>query len=297
MIYGMRKRIALLGSVICVAALLPGSAQAATPSPLVKITLEGGYIQHVYLNARAPKLIVYPDGRVLLSREINPYVFGMREARVTRSTASALARKLSTALVTPKGGWGEIMVSDMSSTRIVLNIPGRKASSVDVFDPSIPVRNPSTALKKARANLATALAAFVKSAKGTAQYKPTQYEAWTDEMSIAGDGVMLANPAALLCFNEGGTDSPAVEGESGTYCVLPSGERVEQWEHYRAMLEVLPQFPGETSSSPCTVVKSSDVTKEFAKIGDDGRWMMANGSLVRVLMRPVLPGEKACARF
>lgn len=44
----------------------------------------------------------------------------------------------------------------------------------------------------------------------------------------------LANPASVYCVDQGGTLIP-VETSAGTSndCLLPSGERIDEWELYR----------------------------------------------------------------
>lgn len=46
--------------------------------------------------------------------------------------------------------------------------------------------------------------------------------------------VGLANPASVYCLEKGGKLSP-VETTAGTSndCVLPSGERIDEWDLYR----------------------------------------------------------------
>lgn len=44
----------------------------------------------------------------------------------------------------------------------------------------------------------------------------------------------LANPAAVYCVEQGGErDTLRENGVNVTYCVLPSGERVDEWSYYR----------------------------------------------------------------
>ena len=45
----------------------------------------------------------------------------------------------------------------------------------------------------------------------------------------------LANPASVFCVEQGGTLEivDEAEGQVG-YCNLPDGQRIEEWEYYRA---------------------------------------------------------------
>ena len=49
------------------------------------------------------------------------------------------------------------------------------------------------------------------------------------------DGVGLANPASVFCVEQGGTLEivDEADGQVG-YCNLPDGQRIEEWEYYRA---------------------------------------------------------------
>ena len=42
----------------------------------------------------------------------------------------------------------------------------------------------------------------------------------------------LANPASVFCVRQGGTLRPQPDGR--TYCRLPSGRVVEEWDYFRA---------------------------------------------------------------
>jgi putative hemolysin len=45
----------------------------------------------------------------------------------------------------------------------------------------------------------------------------------------------LPNPASVFCEQEGGTveiETDSAGGQTG-FCVLPSGERVDEWQYYR----------------------------------------------------------------
>jgi len=44
----------------------------------------------------------------------------------------------------------------------------------------------------------------------------------------------MANPAAVYCVQQGGELETVTENEERvTYCQLPNGERVEEWDYYR----------------------------------------------------------------
>lgn len=52
-------------------------------------------------------------------------------------------------------------------------------------------------------------------------YKKTEYQ-------------MVSNPAAVYCVQqEGKLDTITEDSQRITYCELPNGERVEQWQFYR----------------------------------------------------------------
>ena len=52
--------------------------------------------------------------------------------------------------------------------------------------------------------------------------------------SVAGPTAAwaLANPASVFCVRQGGTLRPQPDGR--TYCRLPSGRVVEEWDYFRA---------------------------------------------------------------
>jgi putative hemolysin len=49
------------------------------------------------------------------------------------------------------------------------------------------------------------------------------------------DDVGMANPASVYCEEQGGTVEivDEADGQVG-YCNLPDGQRIEEWEYYRA---------------------------------------------------------------
>ena len=49
------------------------------------------------------------------------------------------------------------------------------------------------------------------------------------------DGTGMANPASVYCEEQGGTVEivDEADGQVG-YCNLPDGQRIEEWEYYRA---------------------------------------------------------------
>lgn len=50
----------------------------------------------------------------------------------------------------------------------------------------------------------------------------------------ANKPLSMANPAAVYCVQQGGELDTVTENEERvTYCVLPNGDRVEQWDYYR----------------------------------------------------------------
>ncbi|WP_114766999.1 putative hemolysin [Vibrio rhodolitus] len=52
-------------------------------------------------------------------------------------------------------------------------------------------------------------------------YKKTEYQ-------------MASNPAAVYCVQQDGKlETVTEQSQRMTYCVLPDGSRVEQWEYYR----------------------------------------------------------------
>ncbi|KGY14056.1 hemolysin [Vibrio tubiashii] len=56
----------------------------------------------------------------------------------------------------------------------------------------------------------------------------------TEPNSTEKQHVSMANPAAVYCVQQGGELDTVTENEQRvTYCVLPNGDRVEQWDYYR----------------------------------------------------------------
>lgn len=54
-----------------------------------------------------------------------------------------------------------------------------------------------------------------------------------DEYEVKGY-TSMANPAAVYCVQQGGELEAVTENEQRlTYCLLPNGDRVEEWDYYR----------------------------------------------------------------
>lgn len=76
-------------------------------------------------------------------------------------------------------------------------------------------------------NMAKAAAAAVAVAAVTAGCQTTQ----TEEMPMVG----MPNPASVWCIEKGGRLEIVKDktGSESGVCVLPSGERVDEWELFR----------------------------------------------------------------
>jgi hypothetical protein len=112
-------------------------------------------------------------------------------------------------------------------------------------------------------------------------------------------GSSLANPASVFCASMGGTVSiqDTDNGQIGL-CNFADGTTIEEWAYYRAEAPKLGQWPAslEAPKNACTVVSAGLLKEELKRPNESGLWLMPGGSVLRLMLRPVLPGEHACLR-
>jgi putative hemolysin len=268
-------------ALLCCGLSTPSQAEAATAEPLITITTYGGF-------------------------DVRTAIF--RQAQLSR--VKQLITTVGLAAKPPAKGWGFPGVADVPNTRIVITMPHlhRKISIYALaFSNGGNLNAEQVRARKALNTAVEALNLYVRSLKGK-PYAPKQYEAWNGMALVMGGlqgdkgtdvGSSLANPASVFCASMGGTVSieDTDDGQIGL-CNFADGTTIEEWAYYRAEAPKLGQWPSslEAPKSACTVVSAGLLKEELKRPNESGLWLMPGGSVLRLMLRPVLPGENACLR-
>jgi putative hemolysin len=286
------------------------AAHATTAKPLVEINTVGGFVAPAWSVSRLPRLTILANGTVFIEnpKPNHGYVRDAAAGSISVPKARDFANQLLALAKTPKGGWGFPGVADVPNTAISVNLAGRSfKTSVYALEFTNGV-NMKSAQAAARKALASALTNFQKALPKAAAYSPSVYEVWglTQAIGTGKAGSMgMPNPASVYCASIGGEVGTiqTAAGEAGT-CQLPSGDIVDEWDNFRSALATLPSWPagytvpGITGDfvARCTAISTKAISKQLANTDDQGRWLLPSGQAFPVVLRAVLPGERACHR-
>lgn len=300
-------------SALVLGGLSPLAAASAAPSaPLIKITSYGGFVMPGTDQSNIPALQISAAGLALWP-DPNPHRWDVRYAlsqKLDTAKTIKMIAEIARAGKKPADGWGFPGVADVPNTRIQISTP-HMHRIINIYALAFsngPSLTPAQVAARKKLNAAvTQLNNFATKGKPTA-YAPKTYEAWNgmalvmmgdggDKIADAGTG--LANPASVFCVAMGGTLSieDTADGQVGM-CALPDGTSVEEWAYYRAEAPKLGQWPDavEPPKGACTVLPARTIASELKRSNESGLWLLPGGSVLRLVLRPVLPGETACSR-
>lgn len=275
-------------------AVIAPAANASSDVAVITVAESGGFMPPVWSSSRAPELVLYKDGRLLVRRQVSDEVSTMSYRVIPPSMVKSYTALFSKVIVEPKGGWGIPGVADVPSTKIDVVKSGKRVTS-SIYALGFTFGLPKTSAN-ARLNV-TALIKKLSKLSGSGVYKPVKYEVWGGKSSLGTDaGIEVANPASVFCLSMFGS-LQASDVESVFNCLLPDGRVVEEWAYYRSESAKMRVWP-ETVVEPkrdCVVV-SAFVFNKLLVAKESSLWLMKSGRAMNLVFRPVLPGEVACKR-
>ncbi len=291
------------------AAVWPTSvfATEAKASIVIRVEHVGGFVGPNFSSARLPDVVLYSDGRVLAQGNQSGSVRQLFQGSVSKSILQLEVSAFTKATKAPLGGWGTPSVSDLPSTEVSLTQSGKK-SVVDVYALGFPLNSSDLAAITARKNLTQTIAKLISLAGKTKIYAPSNYEVWPSWplSNGTGQGSNGSNPAALFCLSQNGTlvagkvvlDTPTPSPELSTeYCNLPDGSFVDEWSYFYQTSKTGVVWPSNVAA-PIGIC-SSVAAKPFVTLLQSAgvkQWLLPTGSMIDLILRPVLPGEVACQR-
>lgn len=297
-----------IAGLLLLTGITPATATTApTPKPKVQISTEGGFVAPSFLTTRLPGLTGYASGLVLTNDVVTtmerPDLLQLNQRAADINRLRKYAAAIHAAAVPPAGGWGFPGVADVPNTRIILRFTGM-TTNISVYaleftnGPGVSAAQRAARLKLSRA--VAALDKYVQSLKAKV-YQPTKYEAWIFADIIPPEKVGLANPASVFCESMGGilgivTDP---DGSQRGTCTLPDSSVIDEWEYFRSESKSMGTWPAGITAptSACTVLSAASVKDQLKSPNLSGRWVLATGQAVPLVLRPSLPGEHPCQRL
>lgn len=302
----MKRHTATIACALCILAGVLPAAGANPPRPKIQVSHEGGFVAPGYIKTALPELTGYASGLVLMNDVVTTMqrpdlmLLSMRTADIAK--LRFYAKAIHAAATRPSGGWGIPNVADVPNTVIRSRFVGYE-TSVSIYALQFSDGPQVTAAQKlARERLSRSLAALNKYVTRLPAriYKPTQYEAWIFADIVPPEEVGMANPAAVFCESMGGITKVITDngGSQRGTCTLPDATVVDEWEYFNSQSKLMSAWPSSVTqpTAQCTVVPAAKFATQLSRPNLSGRWVLATGQAAAVVLRPVLPGERACAR-
>lgn len=235
------------------AATLP-PMQPAKSKVFVRVDNVGGYLPLEYSYTLTPSTLLvdtklYRPGVVTLIYP-GPAVLPIEERIVSATSATARARAIYAALVTPRGGWGTPSVADAPTAVVTVTVDGKtRTASVPSFGFNTVGNGVTAAQAAARTKLQGALNGL-EALKGSPRlYRPVNLEAWVLEDGSWDDpGMPAMNPTQPLPWPATVTDNNGCNPIPAR--LLPAGANQASTFNanghvFRAVFR--PVLPGETA--------------------------------------------------
>jgi len=235
------------------AATLPPT-QPAKSKVFVRVDNVGGYLPLEYTYTLTPSTLLvdtklYRPGAVALIYP-GPAVLPIEERIVSANSATARARAIYAALVTPRGGWGVPAVADAPSAVVTVTVDGKtRTATVPSFGFNTAGNGVTSAQAAARMKLQGALNGLDVLKGSPRMYRPVNLEAW-----VLGDGrwddpgMPSMNPSEPLPWPATATDNNGCNPIPAR--LLPAGANqastfTANGRVFRAVFR--PVLPGETA--------------------------------------------------
>lgn len=317
MVNPLSRILILLVAAVAIATNTGTPAHAApgansTNAPLIKITTYGGFVMPGTDQSNIPSLQISDTGLALWP-DPHPHRWDVRYAlsqKLDTLKTIKLIAEIARAGEKPAGGWGFPGVADVPNTRIQISTP-HMHRTINIYALAFsngPNLSPAQVVARKRLNSAVNKLIKFASTGAPKDYQPQKYEVWNGMALVAmGDGNTkgptigsgLANPASVFCVAMGGTldIQDTASGQLGM-CTLPDGTVVDEWKYFRAEGPKLGQWPSavKVPTEACTAVSAKAFENELKRKNESGQWLMPGGNVLRLVFRPVFPGEIACAR-
>jgi hypothetical protein len=155
----------------------PSIASQSSSTALIRVEQVGGFVGPNVLTTRLPQVVLYSDGRILASTNLDGDVRRMYEGLLSKSALLSEISLFAKVTKIPAGGWGLPPVADVPSTQITLLQKGVK-KVVNVYALGFTVDSVPSSTNQARSALSKAINKLVALAGSKKYFQPTSYEVW-----------------------------------------------------------------------------------------------------------------------